>query len=629
MTLFLVLVIGMVGRAIMLLGPGALALSQNSAAHLQAQRAAQSGLQYATAKLRDKPSWRGDDDGVTVDLPGLFVVEQRGNVIGLVTERSGEVHQFRLRFNYQDGDPGADDFSNPDGSFLIDNQWVSVNNLENDLEVPVPRAQAGSWSVAQPDQGPYTLPSGTACLIVEGRSGRGINQHSPANPNAPVKGPVTVHVAEAYLQVSLNDQAGEASMMGGSDITFDLLPGGRVAVKAEGQGRDATPRLRSKGVVTIQSGGLPAPLEMENGEVSRDLIFDALVHKGPVKEVQESVGDGKDFFNLKWDEVKKAASDPNTSEAIQIPAGTYVNWDDGTIHYYDMDLAAYKAHAEANPADAGVVLSSDLREVRDAGNLANNPEGINAKGKFNSYTNRWRTDWEIEKDLYIKASPTGAEEFSIIPRAGASFAPGDDSETISLPQPDEYRVKDIKVNMKNSVISSVGNIKMYSEIKGENATLTSERNLKLITSETKLENKGGDKDDGKDEGEGEGEAGPDKGLKDLQLNLYVKEDILISSYDGSKYQNLRLEGLVYTWGDFVAKLADPSANGGGGELKLKGALVAYGADPLSESPGSEGKGRIQVTAKRAEIMWNDKEMAGVMQLGTPTVTLRRTLYNVY
>ena len=79
--------------------------------------------------------------------------------------------------------------------------------------------------------------------------------------------------------------------------------------------------------------------------------------------VRETVGDGRDFFNLRWDEVSKADAAPDTERAVHIPAGTYVHWEDGSVHYYDMGLKEYQEYMEIpeNQVDPGVALKRKFR----------------------------------------------------------------------------------------------------------------------------------------------------------------------------------------------------------------------------------------------------------------------------
>jgi hypothetical protein len=612
MTLFFVLVIGMIGRAVLRVGPGALALSNDSLQKAAAQRASESGLEYALAKLRQNPEWRGNDDRVTVNTTDLFVVEDRGNVIGLMTSGKGRVSQFRIRFNYQDGSPGAEELNDPEIRNVIDSQYVSVNNLQQESESVVPRADTESWNVSNPDEGPYTIPVGTACVTVEGRAGNGLAKHLASDPNAALSGPVSRHVAEAFFQVGLAQRSSQASLMGGGDISFVLPEGGKVRsrVKNAKGAEGVKPRLRSKGSVTVLADGLPGTLEMEEGVVGRDEDkppgFVAEV-KGSVELDQESVGDGVDFFNLKWDDVEKAMN------GVEIPGGTYVHWDDGTTHYYDMTFDDYKAFmAAGNESDPGVVLGQDFKEVRSGENLTSYPDGLRVR-KYEGATR-----WSLKNDLQVNPSTSGVEEFATIPRSGAAFSPSDTSDLIPLATPDKYDVRSVKFQVNDVTVSVPGDAHIFAQVAGKNSTLTSEGDLTFITNGTNLRNNS------------QGSQGKEKkaGPKKLELNLYVKGDIEMSTYRGGRFNNVVMDGLVYTWGNFTAVLGDETVKGWR-QFRLSGVLVAYGADPSTESPGSDGSGNIHIQAKRVDLTWDDSKMAQLLDFESSPVTLKRTAYRVY
>ena len=217
-TLLLVIIIAMMGRVIYARGPRLLLQAQRGDEALQTEQAAKSGLSYAACQLRADPTWRGDANRVTVNTPNLYVVEDNGNVIGLLTDSGGNVSQFRLRFNFQDGNPGAEGLDDPAPENQIDSHYISINNLDQTAETVVPRASQSTWSVSDSTTGPYSVPGGTVCVLVEGRTGPGLRQHTSAAANAPPSGRVSTYVAEAYLQVTLKQGTLDAALMGGGDI---------------------------------------------------------------------------------------------------------------------------------------------------------------------------------------------------------------------------------------------------------------------------------------------------------------------------------------------------------------------------------------------------------------------------
>jgi hypothetical protein len=266
-----------------------------------------------------------------------------------------------------------------------------------------------------------------------------------------------------------------------------------------------------------------------------------------------------------------------------------------------------------NQNDPGITLSPDLREVRDPVNLSLNDSGLEVKAWRNPLTRRWNSNWTVSKDLAITPSPAGVQSFAVIPRSGASFAPSDAGDAIALAVPDQFTVRDIKFNVQTATISAGDDVCLFARLNGKDSTLTTEGNLRVITGETEVESQGG------------GGSSQESALR-MRLNFYVKKDIKLSTYNQTVFKELKLEGLVYTWGNFVAMLGDTVSGSSWANFELRGALVAYGADPASESPGSAGSGQIQVAAKQAKIIWDDREMAG-MNPETSGSTLRRILYN--
>ena len=61
--LLMVVVVAMLTRAIIALGPGTLTLVDARAYQAEARKAAESGVAYATTRLRENPRWRGDGGG--------------------------------------------------------------------------------------------------------------------------------------------------------------------------------------------------------------------------------------------------------------------------------------------------------------------------------------------------------------------------------------------------------------------------------------------------------------------------------------------------------------------------------------------------------------------------------------
>jgi len=641
MALLVVLLLGIIARAIIAVGPGYLAAVNQGEDLREARRAAEAGLAYARARLKENPGWRGDGNATVVDLPDLTVLEDNGNVFGLMRDLQNNVSTFRLRFNFQDGPNGGDGLNDPAPGHFVESVYLSFNNTEGTGPAEVPRADPKTFAVAPGGPLAYSIPAKSFALSVEGRSGPGLRDlRTPAEPDG--MGRVVRTTVETVYQFELGQQASDAPVMGGSDLTFELPPssvdpgdrGGRQAhytqeadrqtprtkgaprgwdddtpaVSVTSRNGQAKPRLRSKKGVHVNQGGGPGRLQIQGGEVGRDATagFVASVSE-PVTELDEAVGDGKDFYNLKWTDITTADSDPATKRAIQLPGGTYVHWKDGSLHYYDMDFPSYQAMMEdpSRQEDPGQVLQSgNLRELRAPANLEGSlANGLRVRGSA----------WDIDKDLCVIPSAMGTRDFTILPQGGRKISPADTSTVVAGPgngfRPD--------INVRNAILSVPGNAMLMGTLEGEGATFTAEGNMTVVSREVKVSK-------GEGEGNGNGEVAKIQGL-----NFYVKNDLTISSYQlDNTFDDIFIDGLVYCWGDFRG-VAGGEGSPRWGEFDIDGALVAYGSDPTSASPGSSGKGRINIAGGFIDLTWDGKNLASVVQLARVPTTLKRTLYTVH
>ncbi len=377
------------------LGPGNLASSRQTAQRGQAEHAAESGVNYALCQLRADPNWRGDKNGVTINTPDLYVVEDNGNVIGVVRSPDGSWAQFRFRFNYQDG--GTDAENLPDPGLTIDHPYVSCNNLLGGAPAEVPRADGPGFSVTPASEKPFSIPLWSVSLAVEGRAGSSVL--NPANFNPPsLPGASRVTLEAVYQVPDMGPQVKEAAAMAARNFQAVLGRNGKVTVTSAAASK--TPRIRSKGAVGVLNGDEDAVNYISaDGKVATGSGFYAAYDSTATKTEAENAND--DFYALTWDKVKKADPAQDTMQA-----GTYVWWDDGSLHYYDMSYEDYLTHIAANPGDAGDPTPSLPSSVSVSGSGA-------------------QKELELHKSVYIK--PTGATpDFTIIPRAGAAESFPDD-----------------------------------------------------------------------------------------------------------------------------------------------------------------------------------------------------------
>ena len=655
--------------------------TQNLSGGDAALKAAQAGLSYAQVRLGEDPAWRGDANRTVIDSPDLFVVEDQGNVIGLIRSENGAFAQFRIRFNFQDDSAdNAEDL--PDPELWIDHPFVSVNNLHSGGAVSVPRADQSSFSVTEDSERPYTVPGGSVCVLVEGRAGPSLAALAPTNPNPePARGELSTRVVEAYFRV--NDLPGaDASAQAAGNINVSLQSG---VLEMKDKSSAETPRLRSKGDITV-TGGPDPNLRASKGETfsaGGDLHADYDPDEVTPKLEDPNAG----FYQLTWDDVKKAEGTDS------LAAGTYVLWDDGTLHYYDMDYATYKDFIESNPTNGGTSFSLPGTIALDTSDPS-------------------KPSITISGDTTI--SPTGeTDEFNLIPREGAQEKEGSGNEPPS--DADEAAEQLLSASSGwtqthngtdgmrwqvtasgNTVISLSPNFvihvtssELYLEdhdgsaggLAGALATLASNPSYhdELVELGTLLGVGGGDNgklelpgvedelrpDDIKvefkpEEGDsailsaegnvrigsnlkGEGGAVTSGGSirivgagTDLTanfedgINLYAREDIVLSSFkeetDGGSYKDFKLRGVIYAWGDITAMIGqDHEDVDSWGSFEVIGAVVAYGGDP-AEAP-VPGNGHIEMTAKGVKLEFDPAYLAAFDRTPPPG-PLSKTFFTV-
>jgi hypothetical protein len=611
-SLLIVLIIGITGRAVISLYPGLLNLGGTGQTYDRAGRAAESGLEYALNRLRETPNWRATESLTLDEAEGLYVVEGDGNVIGLLTDKDGNVSQFRIRFNFQDGNGGPDGLADPSQSLWVEHPYISVNNLGRSGHTPLPRATGDKGQVLASDLDLYEAPGQSVFLLVEGRSGRGLHSLSKTAPNSLPDGPTVSAVVESCQQLRVKTQAPHASIMAGSDLNITIAPGEKVGLTVWGSdAEDLIPRLRSKGSVSVKEvGGGPGQLVFgqERGEIGRNntgpLSFEGALGGKGADLIQESPGDGNGFYELAWEDVVQAKDAPGADDTIRLPAGTYVGWDDDTFHYYDMGFEEYKTYMSdpSNQGNPGVTLSKNFDEIREPENLRNGPA-------LKSWTN---TDQGVHKlslglfsDTRVIPSSRGVTDFTFTSRRGAKYSPTDDSTLIPDPG-DSWSNANVAFQLRESTFSGPGDIRILSHIEAVSSTITTEGEFTMASSWGKLRQ---DKDN------------PDA---PYGLNLYAQGDIKISTYKDAtdNFALLGLHGLVYTWGDFEALTGHPEVDTSRwNESGFTGTIVAYGNNPAEGDPGEGGGGKVNIVS-RSIGLWSDfGALAKVVETSSGNVSI--------
>ena len=639
--MFFALVLGMVLYAAMLRLP---VVNQSRSHGLSAQRArlaAKSGMEYAACQLRANPLWNGGEARqVIVDSGGLKVTQEQGNVLGEITEIDGTKSTFRIRFNYQDGDGGEDEKPDPSGEFKFDLPYVSLNNLASEDSARLPHTAV-------------RVPGRSVCLYVEGESRGG-------------GGRSVKRGMQSIYQVSTDGRVKDAVIMAGGDLYFDLRQDGNLTLGGAlvKHASDDLLRLRTKGGLEVRrnrGGGAVGNIELgpnTRAELGRDENRGGVQANYPadrVTEVQEQVNDERDFYNLPWENVPKAADTPDATTAAQIPGGVYVYGEDPDnpgsreFRYFDMTYQQYLNNAEALAEDPsrGTVLSPDLREVRTDENISLNPEGFTVQpGPVAYYNTRLEErvvsdgfQWRLKDiDLRVIPSTRGIDGIAIVPRKPAKI--DFDDPRVFPDIEDRWTPDDMKMLLLNTSFTAEGDIHIQGGIAGVGGVIVGGGKVEVIGGRAiTVRNEAVDREEIAKEideltlggivDDTTGDPDGDGFTSTLQLNIYSKKDMTLSTYVERRdaYRNMAFQGLLYSWGDVNLTAARPDSTRRG-TIKLRGALVGYGASPVSEAPGSEGKGNVRIQAADTTLTWDPRFLPSLSSLQAEGSTSPFTLEQV-
>ncbi len=642
--LLVMLVVGMLLRAAIYRMPLVTGAYRHASDQEEARRAAESGLEYALTRLRENPRWCGNANDIVVDQAGLRVVEQRGNVFGDLTTEGSASSQFRMRFNYQDGLGGGEGLADPPAAYWLKTRWISVNNLLGTSNANIPLGDGPAGQVLDPPRLHGLVPPQSVTLRCEGVC----NGQSA--------------VVESVYRVTANHAVADAVVMAGGDLHLNTLANVILDATHPRNSADNWVRLRTKkGLNAIHPGGGAAEIKVapeRKAQLGRDAARGMVARFDPdaVSVVQEDANDGKDFYSVKWENIHQADSDPNTNTAVHIPAGTYVAWDDGSVHYFDKTLNQYRKFI-ANPNnrdEPGTLVSARLDELRTTKNLESN-SGMLVRARDLPY---YRGDqlrmepgvlWSMKNtDMLVQTSAQGVQDFSFVPKFPAPSS--STQEDFTEPPGGSYSPDNLMLSMTNTTITAPGRVNLHCCVKGRSGTITSEGNMSIVAGRT-LTLKGQptrvqDLDDidpallaalaekarrqgGKDR-PGLGLADDDSGT--LQLNIYSKADVTISSFAGNSYRSLGFQGLMYSWGNFRLNAGEANPNLRRGNVVLSGSLVSYGNDPVSQQPGQGlDKGGVSMIANRIRLTFDPRFLPAINQLqpdGTALFQLTRSAYRV-
>lgn len=656
-TLMIMVVIAMVVAATLRMAPNSLVSASSYTDTQRAILAIEIGINYARTRFREDMSWMGSPDSgphTVVRAPddSLIVMEDHGNVVGLVKFDSGQMGQFRIRFNHQDGDGSGDGLANPSAQFTLDTPLISKNNLlvtspsslfedSNDGEGLKTRDE----DVVQPFQ---------AYIAVEGSAGPGLRELSLENPNLlQSNARIVRRMAEARIRANFGDTLDAAAMAAGNiranlsrtrlaTDTREPRPR-RLEIEAWYKNDDDSPaRIRSKGEIDVTSDSVGTGpnlfsrqgfAQTQNGRLSRTTRTNENL---TVQRESESAG----FYSMEWERIHHASSDPAAAGTVNLKAGTYVLWETGTpaeskpeLHYYDMGKDDYLDHIRSNPDDAGLILDRNFSAARNNydASAANAIKLVitehDPEKRPDNHTPRksLKAQVVVRDDVYVE--PTGqTNDFTIMPRRGFIDGPparrGDphpgevDFDYALTPHNIQFQFEPRREGQ--AVFTSTGEVNINAHVHGSGASITAEEDIRLAGAGYLAGQ------ELKDGGDG--------------LSLYSKSDITVTTYEPKnrvegRYRNIKLKGVLYAWGDVNLNVGappdtrlDPSFFIQNGYLTMSGAMVAYGGNPgdaTDPSPGSgsggvgEGKGNININAHWANLAYDTRYLAAFDKLATP------------
>lgn len=583
-SLFVVVLVTMLVVAAVKLSSGSLrAVSQMDEREL-ALWAANSGLEYAQTRLQADFSWRGNLGGgveTVIDQPGLLrVVEDNGNVVGVLQRENGGVAQFLIRFNPQDG-------SN-DPAYFIKNPHISFNNLHRETPNPVYLGNGSGW--AQTTSTNHDCPPRTAAVIVEGRAGSALPT-DPLNPDPPASATTVSRVAEGYFSPDGSDVL-SGLMFGGADIAFGPTASKNTKVNLDSLDSEL-PNIQTGGDIEA-SGGSGEIKSKVGARLSLDQGAGNSVNAKTAKNISVTNNNGTlTFPEIEWDTLPHA-----DGSETSIPSGLYVWRNEGGgnkgLYYYDDTYENYESGAFVLPA----IAPGDRVNETFTGLPGATGSGLSYDATSGQIT--------VTQDVLV----TGSRSIAVI-----SEDDGNSDRTFNFAPPEG----------ESAVFTNAGgDVVLDATVKGTGGTITSAGEIQLTGAGYNLFN---------------------EPTAVTGLSLYAKGDIFLQTFEAppgtpkgstksknskgkpevksgaaGKFFDMKLTGVIYTWGDFTADL------GGKAKLEMKGALVAYGSDP-SVGPPVPGQGFVTMDAEDINLVYDSRYLAAMLQ--NTSGPLKRTLWVIY
>lgn len=628
-TLFTLTVVGMLVGATLLLVPRQLEGSLHTGERERAYQAAQSGLAYARNRIRQEGGWRGTGNRVTVDTPELRVVEDQGNVVGTLTAPDGNISQFKIRFNYQNGSAAAsldDGLPDPASANRINLPYISTNNVQGKSAL-APHVREVNSVITTVGE----VPSGGCVIVVQGSAGQGLNRGGSGRR-------VVSSVLEVWLareSSTLYDSAIyapnriQANMSGVLDPTKGSKAG---SLDVRSSLSSARPKIRGLNGVTVTGASNPPYKTESGGEVflsndsSAQFMANGVTSSSPSASREDASAQKSRWPRIKWADVPKASSsDPN------LIAGTYVWRQSGKLEYYKQNYSgsAPSGTPDRVISDGGEMLASGSGVSLVPGKFATRFAGnfyVQAQGSVNSFTimaeptleatgNRSSVFFDGKAGKGSRLSGPGdvnllgasrgtgsvASEGSINLQGDSIFEVGLD-DNIAMYARKDLTVNPIPPGYKEKIDNSVELTQDFQPYQDPPA-------LPAAVAST------GTDTDGRMSLLVQLGGGGFTKVQAISLPFFrdIEPSVLLTPSDAA------FQGVLYAQNNFKANL-------GGGNFFLRGVLAVYGGNPDSQLAGSlSSEGKVNLDAASANFLYDPSYMQNLMNQ-TGYVNLAPTLW---